>query len=318
MLEHILIPLDGSQLAECVLPHAVAIAQALDSRVTLLRVLGQPSAANATPSVDPLGWHFGKVEAKAYLDKLTIRLQQAGLQVENALLEGPTAERIVEFAVANHVKLIILSSHGQSGLSGWNISSIVQKIILRAYVPAMIVRAYQPRVSDMENLHYRRLLAPLDGSQRAECVLPLATTLARFHKSQLLLAHLVSRPEIPRRTPLTQEEIELTDRLTELNYLEATHYLEQLESRLSPDVDLQLIVRKGGTAALHDLVQQESVDLVILSAHGYSGGAKWPYGSMALSFIAYGITPLLIVQDISRDQAEKTEAEMAATEYKGH
>jgi nucleotide-binding universal stress UspA family protein len=283
-----------------------------------LRVLGQPSATSATPSVDPLGWHFGKAEAKAYLDKMTIRLQKAGLQAENALLEGPTAERIVEFAVANHVKLIILSSHGQSGLSGWNISSIVQKIILRAYVPAMIVPAYQPCVSDLENLHYRRLLAPLDGSQRAECVLPLATTLARFHKSQLLLAHLVHRPEMPRRTPLTQEEIELTDRITELNYLEATYYLEQLESRLSPDVEVHLIVREGGTAALHDLVQQENVDLVILSAHGYSGGAKWPYGSIALSFIAYGITPLLIVQDISRDQAEKTQAEMAATEYKGH
>jgi nucleotide-binding universal stress UspA family protein len=123
---------------------------------------------------------------------------------------------------------------------------------------------------------------------------------------------------MPRRTPLTQEEIELTDRITELNYLEATYYLEQLESRLSPDVEVHLIVREGGTAALHDLVQQENVDLVILSAHGYSGGVKWPYGSIALSFIAYGITPLLIVQDISRDQAEKTQAEMAATEYKGH
>jgi hypothetical protein len=79
-----------------------------------------------------------------------------------------------------------------------------------------------------------------------------------------------------------------------------------------------LLVSENSAASLHDLVEQESVDMVMLSAHGYSGGIKWPYGSMVINFIGYGTTPLLIVQDLSPDEVERTKAEMYAREYKGH
>lgn len=318
MFERLLVPLDGSPLAECVLPQAVALAQAFGSRITLLQALERVPAAGRGRSIDPLGWHIGKVEAGAYLDGLAARLKGLGLQTESAVLEGQAAEQTIEFARGHDISLIVLSSHGLSGLSGWNISSVVQKIILRAYVPVLIVRAYHPSSGDLGSFRYRRLLVPLDGSQRAECVLPLATTLARSHESQLLLAHLVSKPEIPRRAPLTQEEIELVDRITERNRLQVGKYLEQLRSRLSGDVETHLLVSDDAAAALHDLAEAEKADLVVLSAHGYSGRKKWPYGSVALSFIVYGTTPLLIVQDLSPGDVEKTQAEMAAREHKGH
>jgi len=318
MFNHVLVPLDGSPLAECVLPHTVAIAQAFGARVTLVRVLVRPSTTNQIRPVDPLDWHFGRAEAKAYLDELTVRLREAGVPTDNTLVEGQAAERIIEFTHGHDVNLIILSSHGRSGLSGWNVSSVVQKIILRAYVPTMIVRAYQPAARDLVGLGYRRLLVPLDCSQRAECVFPPATTLARFHKSELLLVHVVSRSEMPRRAPPTQQEVELANQITELNKLEATRYLEQLKSRLSVDVRTRLLVSDNAAATLHDLVDQESADLVMLSAHGYSGGTKWPYGSTVVNFIAYGTTPLLIVQDLSPDEVERTKAEMFARERKGH
>jgi len=318
MFEHILIPLDGSRLAESVLPHAVALAQAFGARVTLLQALERPLAAGPTRSIDPLGWHIRRAEAGAYLEGIVTRLRAVGLRAENTLLEGQAAEQIIKFAYSHDVELIILSSHGRSGLSGWNISSVVQKIILRAYIPMMIVRAYQPWTGDLGSLHYRRLLVLLDGSQRAECVLPLATTLARSHESQLLLAHLVCRPEMPRRVPLTDEETEMVNQITERNRLEATRYLEQFRSRLSGNVETRLLVCDDLTATLHSLVEQEDVDLVMLSAHGHSGRDRWAYGTTALSFIVYGTTPLLIVQDLPRDRVEKTQAEMAARESRGH
>jgi nucleotide-binding universal stress UspA family protein len=83
-------------------------------------------------------------------------------------------------------------------------------------------------------------------------------------------------------------------------------------------VEIRLLVTDNIAASLHGVVEDEEVDLVALSAHGYSGRAKWPYGSVALNFIAYGTTPLLIVQDLSRDELEDTEAELAARERKGH
>ncbi len=318
MIEHILVPLDGSSLAECVLPHVVAVARACGSRVTLLQVLERPATSGPVRFVDPLRWYMSEAEARAYLDGWASRLREAGLRVHSALLEGQAAERIIEFARAEAASLIILSSHGRSGLSGWNVSSIVQKIILRAYVSAMLVRAYQPASTELIGLRYQRLLLPLDGSQRAECALPLATHLARFHRAELLLAHVVSRPPMPRRLTVAQEDIELADRIAERNRIEALRYLEQLRPQQDVDVRTRLLVGDHVAAILHDLVEQESVDLVVLSAHGYSGGTRWPYGSMAVNFIGYGTTPLLIVQDLSPDEVERTRAEMLARERKGH
>jgi nucleotide-binding universal stress UspA family protein len=318
MFEHILVPLDGSPLAECVLPHTVAVASAFESEVMLLRVLEQPAAVGRSLFSDLAQWRFGQVEAKAYLGEWTDRLQAAGLRTTNAILEGQAAERIVEFAHDHDVSLILLSSHGRSGLSEWNVSSVVQKIILRAYTSVMVVRAYQPVASALTGMHYQRVLAPLDCSQRAECVLPRAAALARAHEAELLLAHVVSRPEVPHRAPLSQDVIELVNRLTEHNRIEATRYLEELRSQLSPDIQTRLLISDDAPATLHELVAQENVDMVMLSAHGYSSGTRWPYGSMVLNFIAYGTTPLLIVQDLSMDEIERTQAEIAARGHKGH
>ena len=318
MFSHILVPLDGSPLAECVLPHTVAIAQAFEARSTLLGVMERSTTTGRLKSVDPLEWQMVKAEVNAYLNGVTNRLHEIGLPAENALLEGQAAERVVQFAQSQDVKLIILSRHGRSGLSGWNVSGVVQKIILRAYVPTMIVRAYRPTSKELTGLRYRRLLVPLDCSQRAECALPLATTLARSHESELLVVHVVCRPQMPRRAPLSQEDIELADQITERNRLMAAGYLQQLQSRLDVDVRTRLLVGDNAAATLHELVQQENVDLVVLSAHGYSGGTKWPYGSMVINFIAYGTTPLLVMQDLSRGEVERTQAEMATREYKGH
>ena len=318
MFDHILVPLDGSQLAECVLPHAVALARAFNAEVTLLQVLGHPHLSDRSGSVDPLEWHIRRAEARAYLDEVTGRLRDVDLRAESVLLEGQAAERIIEFAHGQDVSLILLGSHGRSGLSGWNISSVVQKIILRAYMPTMIVRAYQHVPSDLVGLRYRLVLVPLDGSQRAECVLPLAATLTRFHESRLLFAHVVSKPEMPHRAPLTIEETALMGQITERNRLEAARYLEQLQPRLSANVESRLLISDDVVASLHNLVTQEHVDLVLLSAHGYSGGTRWPYGSVALNFIAYGTSPLLIVQDLPRDAVQRTHVEMTATKRRGH
>jgi nucleotide-binding universal stress UspA family protein len=318
MFNHILVPLDGSSLAECVLPHTVAIAQAFKAQSTLLRVLERSTTTGRLKSVDPLEWQMVKAELNAYLNGVTARLQEVGIEAENTLLEGQAAERVVQFAQSHDVKLIILSSHGRSGLSGWNVSGVVQKIILRAYIPTMIVRAYRPTLKELTGLRYRRLLVPLDCSQRAESVLPIAATLARHHESQLVLAHIVPKPEMPRRAPPSREDIDLANKLTERNRQEATRYLKQLKSRLSLDARNVLIVSDNVAASLHELVEREEIDLVLLSAHGYSGGAKWPYGSVTISFIAYGTTPLLILQDLPPDEVEPTLAEVASREHKGH
>jgi nucleotide-binding universal stress UspA family protein len=314
--ERILVPLDGSALAECVLPHAVAIAQALAAEITLLHVVEGGSGR----STDPLGWHVRKAEAQAYLSGVAGRLREIGLQPQEVLLEGSPAERIVEYVCAEKTNLVVLSSHGRSGLTEWNVSSVVQKIILRSVVPTLTVRAYQPVSVALGELRYRVLLLPLDGSPRAECVLPVAEALAGWYQARLMLATAVAWPELPHRMPLSEEEKDLMNQIVERNRKTAALYLEDLQAQLSPQqqVETRLVVAEDAVVALHELATSEHVDMVILTAHGYTGCARWPYGRVALNFIAYGTVPLLIMQDLSPGEIAESAAAVAARQQKGH
>ena len=88
MFDHILVPSDGSPLAECVLPHAIAIAKAFSAQITLVHILEQPSASFRLPKADPLDWCLKKSAASLYLDTMQARLEEGDLSVETSLLEG--------------------------------------------------------------------------------------------------------------------------------------------------------------------------------------------------------------------------------------
>jgi nucleotide-binding universal stress UspA family protein len=319
MIDHILVPLDGSSLAERVIPHLFAIARPYNSRVTLLRVISRTDSKLPTQRVDPLDWQMREAEARSYLNKLTRKLSQDGLNVKNELLHGDPATLIVEFVRNQDVDLLMLSSHGRSGLTGWNISSVVQKTVIRVQKQTMIVRAYQTTQNSGYQAHYQKLLIPLDGSSRAECALPLVASLAEFHGAQVILTHVVRKPELPRRAPPSSEERMLTDQLIDRNQREAKRYLEELQEHFCLDIKTHLFVGVDVADTLHYVVDEEKPDVVVMSAHGYSGSTQRPYGSLALNFIAYGTTPLLIVQDMPNSYSVlPTPAELASKEYPGH
>jgi nucleotide-binding universal stress UspA family protein len=316
MFNRILVPLDRSALAECVLPHAVTLARALDAQLSLLHVLSGADEPDRLRAIDPLEWQLRRAEAESYLQGVCERLQAAGVECEAAVNSGDAAELIVDFAHKQDAGLVIMSSHGRSGLSGWNVSSVVQKVIMRSRASLMIVRAYETGASDLLEMQYQRILVPLDSSARAETVLPLATILARMPDTQILLAHVVQRPPLPRRTPPSQEELELVDRIVERNRTEAENYLEAIRAQLpSETVETRLLVSNQVASTLHELVAQEGIELALLSAHGYSGETRWPHGSLVASFVAFGSCSLLIFQDAPGEQSVLTQAEAAVRNY---
>jgi nucleotide-binding universal stress UspA family protein len=318
MFERILIPLDSSELAECVLPHLVAIARVGEPEVQLLRVLEPPGATARMRMIDPVEWQIQKAEAESYLTGIAARLQDAGLRVSTQFCEGRPAEQIVDVAHSWNADLILMSSHGQSGLSPWNVSSVVQRVMLRVHRSLMIIRAYQPVALELTDVRYRKIFLPLDGSQRAELPLMLAEALARAHNGEILAAHIVRQPELPRRISASPEDVRLVSQLTERNKAEAITYLEDLQSRMDIPIHTQLEVSPSINRALHDMVEENAVDLTIISAHGYSCDTRWPYGSVGLGFIVYGNTPLLILQDLPDNRFELTRAEIASRESGDH
>jgi nucleotide-binding universal stress UspA family protein len=240
--------------------------------------------------------------------------------VRTVVMEGLVAEGIIEYAQNKGMKLIILSSHGRNGLTQWGISSITQKIILSAQTSLLIVRAYQYGIHSGElskSPLYQRILVPLDGSQRAENVLPIITQLAQVHKSQIHLVQVIQTPEMARQMPPAIEDIELSSQIVARNREEAERYLEQVKSRSYLEgiaVQTHLMTSDNAAVALHQLVEQEHIDMVTLSAHGYSGNHQWPYGSMVNNFIIHGIVSLLIVQDLPPPKQDIPPLQLQSTE----
>ena len=324
MFEHILVPLDGSQLAECVLPHANAFAQAFNASIHLLAVQESTgSDSNGHDSTggssipDPLYWNMCLAEKKVYLNSTKECLQAEGLKVAAQVLEGQAAENILTYAENEDIPLIILSSHGQSGITGWNISSTVQKLALRTRTSLMIVRAYDSYLSSSE-AGYKNILLPLDASQRAEYALPAAIALARHHHARLHLAHVVEQPQLAGNLPPSPEQKALVEGIIKHNYDYAQSYLQGLQDRYClEDVQTHILFSRNVPAALHDLVEHENIDLAVLSAHGHSGSSRWPFGSVTLSFLIYGSTPVLIAQDIPTQHIQKTRAEQVVNQTAG-
>ncbi|MFL7807420.1 MAG: universal stress protein [Anaerolineae bacterium] len=317
MFEHILVPLDGSSLAECVLPHVIALATR-DAGVTLLHVLEEQGEQSQTSLASPLDAQLERVAAHAYLAEVAERLSRAGILVEMAAASGPAAAEVVAYAQQNDVDLIVMSTHGESGLSGWNMSSVVQKVAARAYRSMMIVRAYAPASEESDTVTYRRLLVPLDGSRRAECVLPVAISLARMHDARLVLAHVLLDPAVLDPMWAGEEERSLLGQLAEYRQRRAERYVEGVTKRFSVDADVELQVSADVPSALQALCDEHAFDLMIMSAHGHSGSPRRTYGSVVTSLIGYSSMPLLIVQDFEGGELVPLQAELATQERKGH
>ena len=271
--------------------------------------------------MDPVEWEIIRAEAHSHLAKLASELNASGVASTMELVQGRAAEQILQFAKNHDVDLIVLSSHGEGGLSGWVLSGTVQKVIARAQTSILLVPAYAHEGKRIGELRLDRILVPLDCSPRAECILPLATALARAYESTLILAHIVHEPEMPRRVPPSQEDVALAAELTERNRREAEHYLSELQHRLSAQgvaSEIRIVVSPRRARSIRALAERDDVDLVLASAHGKTGDASERYGGIAARLIQENGRPVGILQDMAGVMHQATAAEEAVRSHPGH
>lgn len=142
MYKRILLPLDGSPLAEQALPHAIAIAERFQSELVLLRVLipllRPPTTADAALQ---RAEEAAAVYAREYLERVAADLQERGITVQMASIGGRPHWQIIQYAETNQVDLIVMCTRGQSGLSRWLMGSISDRVVRGANVPVLMVPA---------------------------------------------------------------------------------------------------------------------------------------------------------------------------------
>lgn len=147
MYKKIMVPLDGSELAECVLPHVKVIARGCSSgELILLRVveperLYSVSHSPIEPNLAATRESERRKAAGDYLDAIANRLSDPGLTCTVKAIVGRVAESLVDYCAKNSVDLIIIATHGRSGITRWVRGSVADKILRSSKIPVMIVRA---------------------------------------------------------------------------------------------------------------------------------------------------------------------------------
>lgn len=299
-IAHVLVCLDRSRLSEACLPHARFVADAFGAKITLLYVMPSPGDEQPPSRPDALGWEIMRREAEDYLARLRDTLVRQGIRrdrIATELTQGRPAERIVMLARELGADLIILSSHGESGLGPWNLGSTAERVL--ALAPCSVLVAPADPVHG-RNVPAQRIMVPLDGSLRTECVLPAVAQLARHHGAEVVLVHVVAEPK-PTAVLSSAEDLELSRSLAAHLQAEAEQYLSRVRKRLVPEVFrvATLVLRRADERrALLEAAEERQADLLVLAAHGTTCDTERAFGSVAAYLLAHGTLPLLVLQDL--------------------
>lgn len=300
MLKHILIPLDGSELAEQALPHARCLADAFQASLVLIRVIEIGPYTGEQMNVIAAHYESQQV-AQAYLDRTATSLGQAGYPVDYQVSSGSAAEAILACARDRAIDLIVMSTHGRSGIGRWVFGGVADKVLRGADVPVFLIRssadAWRP---ESRAAAYERILVPLDGSMLAEQALPHAEKVARAMGGEIVLLRV---PTIPPFLAFGPDPGMLLPSLLNEVYEEADAYLANVARRLHAR---GLAVYKarmdpGPVAeAILDYARDADIDLIVMSTHGRGGVGRWVYGSIADRVLRGAEVPVLLVRAGSR------------------
>lgn len=147
MYKTVMVPLDGSTLAECVLPHVDAIVNGCPVKELILLRVVEPeriySVADSPidPNLAASRESEGKVLAEEYLKEITERLDMPGLTITYKAIVGRVAESLIDASIEKEVDLIIIATHGHSGVTRWVRGSVADKILRSSKIPVMMIRA---------------------------------------------------------------------------------------------------------------------------------------------------------------------------------
>ena len=289
---HILVPLDGSAFAEQALTVAEYLSYTYHTRLTLLAVLRLPGLSTVLSTVQTEA-EVNRIrsERETYLHETAQRLLPGNPQVEYHVGLGPTAETIDRVSHELDVDLVVLSTHGRSGVQRWLLGSVASKVIQLVATPILLIR---PRPDEEFRVKpFRKVLVPLDGSEFSERVLSYARSLTPAQESEVIL---LTVPEVPEAEMygVVADVVETLRRKAEAR---ATHYLNNVAAALREEgLQVRVIVKGTGPArTIVDLAVSENVDVIMMATHGVGGLNRVFVGSVAERVIRNLPCPLFLL-----------------------
>ncbi|MGE5303362.1 MAG: universal stress protein [Alphaproteobacteria bacterium] len=287
MYTKILVPLDGSRLAEQILPYACLLAEAFEIPVELLRV-NDPAAM--TPYAPPL-------QGDEYLKEIADWAFPVTLRVHRSVEVANPTQAILQYAGTDHGTLIAMATHGLTGIHGWMMGSVAYKVVHATRNPVLLIRPTEegdPGVA----VKLETVLTPLDGSGLADRILPHVIALAKKLSLEVTLVRTYTVPPdnyfvgdglyldtLARERDAFKQEIE--------DYLAGK--TEEIRaaglSRVSP-----IAIHGDPAGEIIDCARNTPNSLIAMSTHGRSGFGRWLMGSVAEKVVQYSRNPVLVIR----------------------
>ena len=327
MFERLLLPLDGSEEAEAILPYARRLTEGLGSEIVLLSVVdpgtidiprrlsdGPPTQhtefSGTTDEEDDVTETFGASQyygrigsmARERLETLADRLSGEGLKTVPVVAFGSAAEEIVRVAETEGCHLIVMVTHGKNVFGRTMLGGVTSKVLNMSRLPTLAIRPEQAQRFGERPLAISTVVAPLDGSVLAESALPYIEDLV----SKLDLEAVLVQAVRDIRPPYTAEGDRQTLGLRREIEEEAAVYLRDVAGRLEeacPRVSWKVL--KGHPSwAIAEFARDTPAEIIVMATHGRSGLTRWIMGSVADSVVRYSGNPVLIVPPPETDEGE--------------
>ncbi len=308
MYKRMLVPLDGSELAEVVFSYAKELAGRLDIDIILLHV-SAPASTQFIPmrrAYVERATRIVKRQAQEVQKKIGIQPEGKPIEVRGELIEGYPADEILHYAEENEVGLILMATRGHSGLRRWSLGSVAGKVLSASKIPVWLVQAGVPEETPYDKWPKITILAPLDGSELAESVLPHVEVLAKQRGAEpvdvilLRVSEPVTMPSYysPELSGISLNWGEFMQQEEVRRKKIANEYLAKVEKRLK---DSNISVRSevlGGQATdeIVDYANKSPFTIIVMATHGRSGLSRLVYGSVAANVIHGVPSPIFLVK----------------------
>ena len=313
----ILVPLDGSALAETALPWAVVLATRWCAPLVLARVVELRSHAAVSLADSALAtgaYEYEEQEARVYLERSasTLRAAHPEVEVRGELVCGEAGGALLDLEQQVGARVVVLTTHGRTGLARWARGSVAETIVRHGAAPVLLVRPWDrdETAAHLDGMAQGglRVLVPLDGSPLAQGVLPLVSDLAAGARGELLLAGVARPPDEHAIGPYYHHNFQ-DDRRALREYLSHRRAdAEQAGIRARSAVGVESDV----AGALVDLASIESADVIALSTHGRGALGRLLYGSIADRVAHAAQIPVLLYRPNAEDRRLAARAQTSA------
>jgi len=296
VFKHILLPLDGSKLAEAAIPAAASLATTLNAPVTLLHIIEEDA-----PQEIHRDHHLTQAdEASAYLAELAKRAFPADANVDwhvhTAAVKDVSAS-IVEHAITEfQPDLIVMCTHGKSGVRELLFGSIAQQVVAHGTTPLLLIK---PEVDSSKTFRLDKILVPLDSGPVHDASLPVTQELAHAYKSEIYLLTV-----IPTFSTVTGETAAASSLLPATTSAMLDINVENAEADLQDHLDelkragfkvMAEVARGDPATEIVNLSEKLNADLVVLTTHRKAGAAAFWARSVAPDVTRRARVPILLI-----------------------